>query len=692
LLAGYQEVAEAFPDDAPLLKHYALMRDALRSYYQGDDNACEEILKQIPFRSPYRDFRPILKALLIIHSDPNGANQLLEKVPTNSPYAHFAKLIQIACQHRESRLESLGKQGSQAQALIIGLMGWDKAQLKVISALQMAAKQNNHQALMEVVINNRQFLGDSYSRQFCLALLPSYPVGLKFFENIFGALSVFEKNRLIALSYEQHGQLSAAQKHWRFCVNHLKEHAEKENNALKAALILRHLVEIADKQGDIFDDENVPNDLAESIRLDPDDKASYLKLIQWYKHQNEQKNYNQWVDTAVKHFPKESDVLLIAMEAATGKKAFKKAVGFAKNLLKVDPINVKARQIARFSHISHARKLIKAGKYTLARKELEQAGQFEKHRSGIIQINQGLLELQAEELVKPTLRTRKSRATTTKGEEPGKKVESSKSKVQNTKKPIELIQEGMELAGGGILGQFRLIIESKSQNFKPTQILSLLPEQNNNFQSTRHEVLELLNLINIYSEEDITFLDEAVKLITDPLSKAAKLDFSQPEMLSICQCFKKVENHELLTQFAEQALKQWPKSPALVFYQIYGKAKGDIWTMPMPEMERLKQAADKAEQENDKRTFMMIMEFLNQVGRGILLPPFLNPFDDDDFDDDDFDDFEKELEILENLAQENMDPADLIKIINRLEQMGIEIPDFAIPIPSSPHKKKPKKR
>ncbi|HDN25541.1 MAG TPA: hypothetical protein ENG03_00290 [Thioploca sp.] len=694
LLGGHQEVAAAVQEDAVLLKQYALMKAALKAYYQGDDKATEESLKQISFRSPYRDFRTILKALLLMDSDSSSASQLLEKVPENSPYTHFAQLIRMAGQDSETLLAELSKLSRHEQAFIAHLKGWNKAQLKVISALQTAAKRDNHKALMEVVTAHRQSLGDQYCRQFCLALLPSYPAGMKFYEQAFGLLSTFEKNRIMALSHEQQSNSLRAEKHWRLCVDSLKQYRKKEDNALKGALILRHIVELVEKRGDAFDDDDVPNDLAESLRLDPEDKKSYLKLIQWYKHNDEQKNYNQWVEEAVKQFPKESEVLLIAMEAATGRKAFKKAAGFAKNLLNVDPINVKARQIARSSHISHARKLIKTSKYELARKELELAAQLEKTSkpSGVVQINQALLELQAEGFVKPKTRRRKEQKSAIYATKP----KTTSQVVQAT----ELLRKGVQLAGDGMLGQFRAIVESKSQSLEPANILSFLPVLKKDYLPTQQEVLELVNLINAYSEEGLTFLTEAVEQVKVPFQNAVKLDFSQDEMLSVCQCLKKQEHNGLLKTYAEQGLKRWAEHPAFIFYQIYSKAKGTRWHISMPDMDRLKEAAEKAERQGDQRTGMMIMGFLNQIGGGIV-PPFFNvPSDDDDFpfdfpfDNDDIDNLEEleiELESLEKMDLENMNPAEVIKIINRLEDMGIEIPDFGFPIPRLPRKKKQKR-
>ncbi|KHD07201.1 hypothetical protein PN36_09760 [Candidatus Thiomargarita nelsonii] len=661
LLAGCSDVMEEFPQDTPLLKQYALIRNALQAYFQGD--SVELFLKKIPFRSPYRDFRPILKALLLIEVDPNAANQLLEKVPADSVYAQFAALVRIVGQDSETLLTTLSKLSAQEQLFIAGLKGWDKEQLNVISKLQTAAKRDGSpKALLEIA--SRNILGDN--RQFCLALLPIYPAGVKFYEKKFGLLSAFEKNRITALNYERQEQSEMADRYWRLCVENLKPSSD---NRLKAALILRHLVELAERTGEIFDDYQVPEDLAESLRLDPDDKASYLKLIQWYNHENDIKNYHKWVETAVKQFPQDSEVLLTAIESSTRKKAFKKAAAFAKALLKVDPINIKARQIARFSHISHARKLIKLGKYELARKELKQGTRFEKNKnSGIVQINQGLLELQAEGIIQPVTRKRSTRRKSKASESDLFELQQAKKYKLKNQKTIELLQEGFNSGGGALCGFFRIIVETKSQQLDLANILPLLPKLDKDYLPTQHEVLELLSLINAYS--GVTFLTEAVAPLTTLLQKAAKLDFSQEEMLSICECFKKLEHHGLVRQFAENALKCWPEQPVFVYYQIYSQShsKKRFWHISNSDMARLNHAADKAREQGDQRTAMMIVKFLN----GMKPASFFNPFVMDDFEDD----FESDIEALKNMDFDDLTPAEMIKLINHLKKLGIEIPDL----------------
>ena len=65
-------------------------------------------------------------------------------------------------------------------------------------------------------------------------------------------------------------------------------------------------------------------------------------------------------EDAAQRFPEESAVLLQAMDSAIARKAYKRAVGFARKLLTLDPINQAARQRMIELHISHARKQIRS--------------------------------------------------------------------------------------------------------------------------------------------------------------------------------------------------------------------------------------------------------------------------------------------------------------------------------------------
>ncbi len=667
---GNAEVINAISQDAPLVKHYAIIEQALIAYYQDDRQICEEYLNQIPFRSPYRDFCLLLKALLVIDYNQNSANDFLLKIPATSPYASFAKLILLSIEpYSIELLEKLASLNQLEQDFINCIKGWDKQQFKAIIAVKKAINNATDKNILEILINNQQAFGTEYAQHSCMAILPSYKDGIKLYERTFAVLSEFDKNRIMALHYEQQERLFVAKKYWHICVEILKQN--RKPNSLKIALILRHQVEILKKHGEFLSKEYVPEFLVESLDFDPTDKECYLNLIDWYKQNHEEKDYYNWAEVAVKKLPKNSEILFVAMKAATARKSFKKALKYAITLLKVDPINVKARNIARASHIAHAHKLLKTGKYPLARKELEKAAQFEQatKQTGIIQINQGLLELQEQGFIKPI----KGRLSAKLRTQALKSISSKQLKdiIQQHPQAIELLRTGLKLAGEGILGQFQLIVTCKKQNLDTTKIYPLVVESKSfSNKSVQYEVLELVNLINAYVEDGIDFLYDAVEQMKEQLQTIVKNKLAKDDLLSLCQCMKRLEHHKLLEKFATHGLKSWKQQPALIFYQIYGIVKGDVWCLSDNQLDKLHAAADEAEEQGDKRTAIMIATFVERMYGGDIFPD--NPFENLP------DEVVEEMEIIVANMEETqgkIDPKKMKEIINKLEKLGIEIPD-----------------
>jgi tetratricopeptide (TPR) repeat protein len=527
-----------------------LLKDALSNYEQGDYESCKMALKQIPFRSVYKDYSSIIKGLILIATDQVAAGlQLFNKIPDDSPYKQLAKVISLSANSIESLIFS--KLNSYELALVASLKGWNKKQINIITIVNNAIKQKNNKTLLDIVIKNWQFFGKEKSSQFCLALLPHYPRGIKVYEREFGSLSSFEKNRIFAIRSEQIGDIDEAYEYWRKCIKYLEK---EQNSELKIAFIYRHLVDLADNK------ENIITDLEASLLYDPADKNTYLKLAKWYEDEGELKPYHKWVDTALKHLPKDPDILLLGITSATRKKAFKKAVKFAQTLLKIDPINVKARDCAVASHISHARKLIKTKKYTLASKELEKVNK----PNDIVQINQALL----------AIHTSDNQATA-----------------------IKMLEKD------GICDRFRIIVESKRQ------FLDLkLTKQN--LTPNKTDALKLLNIINAYLAEKVDCLSESVEEIKPTIIKMAKLDFSEDEMLSLCECFKNLVNYDLLGKFTTAANKRWSNHPAFMFYQVYAEINGKIFNLEPYQFQIIDEAMSIANNQGDKRTAMMIINFM----------------------------------------------------------------------------------
>ena len=114
--------------------------------------------------------------------------------------------------------------------------------------------------------------------------------------------------------------------------------------------------------------------LIDSLEHDPDDRESYVKILQYFERQEQETDaFKEWLDKSIKKFPNDVELLGLAIKAATRNKAFKKATQYAQALLKIDPVNTFAKQVLFTSHLAHARKLIKSKKFHLVEKEIQQA-------------------------------------------------------------------------------------------------------------------------------------------------------------------------------------------------------------------------------------------------------------------------------------------------------------------------------
>jgi hypothetical protein len=117
--------------------------------------------------------------------------------------------------------------------------------------------------------------------------------------------------------------------------------------------------------------------LERSLELDPDDRATHLKLISLHRQATGPEGGACVCGNGAGALCQRSGaVLLEAVETALAGNAFKKAVTLAKRLLDLDPINSKVRAVIGQAHLSHARKQIRAGRPEAAGKELDLADEW----------------------------------------------------------------------------------------------------------------------------------------------------------------------------------------------------------------------------------------------------------------------------------------------------------------------------
>ena len=587
-LAGQKDVLQALPPNVPLRAHLTAAQAALRAYGQGEaEDAVRERLKAISIRSPYRDLRQALAALLKLETDPAGALSLIERIPPTSPYQDLVELVRAGAAADPAR--ALLALAPAQRELASGLLGLEARQLKLLKDWARLGDQPSDKAKFEFIAANLALFDREQARRASLALLLGYPQGSKPYSNLFGPLPPFEAQQLKALRAEREDDdLDHTLSHWQACVGLLR-HETDPDHRLMAALILRHMAELLHKGDDGWDDGARLRDcLEQSLRFDPDDRDVYLQLALLYKDADNDKEYHQWVEQAVKRFPDDPLVLLAGVKTATARKAHKKAAGFAARVLELDPINSKARTVLINAHLAHARKLMRADKYALAEKELDSAGQLERDnaRTGVVEINRGLLALQQRQ------------------RDPGRRW----------------LREGVRLAGSPLLAWVRLAVETLRLKLDPADFQrdAELGDPRK-LSASRADLLALAQLLNAYREEEVDDLDTILEDLEKPLQRAIKALTSEDDLLLMCESLHQAPHYGLLEYAATRALEVQPERPLFVYYQIYGRAEGDLDHVKDRDYGRLEQAMERADASKDHRAATSINRFLSQS-------PFSLPF------------------------------------------------------------------
>ncbi|MDD5037201.1 MAG: hypothetical protein PHE55_20940 [Methylococcaceae bacterium] len=589
----------SIPKDHPIAKHRPIVKQALTAYAAKRDEEVEECLRQIPSRSPYRNLRTLLKASLLMDQDRAAAVDQLDRIDGDSVCRKFAHLLQKLGRSSDPGLADYFDLTAKQQAVINKLNGYDKTQLSLLKDAKKLAHSSAPRLAFEIALNHRGTLGESACRRFCFASLVDYPQGMPQFERAFGKLPAFEHHRLDALHAEQEKDLPTAAMHWRRCLEVLGKKPVQDRDKLDEALILRHIAQLASVQVP----EIAIDALEDSLELDPDDKESYLDLIRLYEKIDDPKAGQECLEKGLKRYPKDVDLLLMGMNAASRRKAFKKAVSMAKTLLEIDPINSQARQLLIAAHLGHARKQFRTGRLDRAKQELEQARPLDPHRrNASLCIMEGILALREGE-----------------GE-----------------RAARMVEDAWRIAGGGLCARFLVSIEALILDQPLASLSRLIPGLSKAQTPDRQELMGLAKLIDHYGEEKKR-LTEALSKLKPLLKKGFKQeDLSEEDYFNLCQSFAQSGQFDLLAECARAALLDYPFTPGPIYFEVLAKCKGVARKMGPREEERLEVAMDHIHRRQDERVRVLIDKLFRQFDEA-MEPDFdvdfpLSPFGDNEMD------------------------------------------------------------
>ena len=504
VLASPDAALAKLPAASPLLCHRTAALAALEAYCAGDD-ALDGYLGAIPFRSPYRDLRPILKALVLNEKDPQAAAALLVKLAADSPFQRLAAAARAATAPAYRLPEVISGLDSAARRLLFDLRGIPDRVHPVVEDLVTLGRDAPATALFDLLIRHHRLGAESEVEPLCRSLIPHAPERLQVYRKHFGTLSAVDETQLLAKSAEARGFSGEAEKQWLKAAQAL-EARNKEGDRLRAALVLRHIADLpANRSTDGAFNEQVVDWLQHSLLLDPDHLETTVQVLRSLRLGRDLKAARILVDEAIQRFTDNPDILLEAMEIALEGNAFKKAVSYARLVLKHDPINPRVRSSLGLAHMAHARKQIRSGKSDLARKELEQAGEW--LRSGAERAALKLLKALMEQ-----------------GE--GHLVEAR-----------QQLQEGISELGGDLMGQFHVSLEAVRLHRDPVKTLKSLDLKSPKA-AVAADVVVLVRTLDGLRVEAGT-LRAALAPLSTVLRKAASQLFTEQEHLLICEVFKK---------------------------------------------------------------------------------------------------------------------------------------------------------
>lgn len=545
---------------------------------QSDPAALEAALQGISFHSPYRDLRPLLKALTSLATDPAAAAANLARVPEQGPCRALAQALRVCLLPGTEWLAGLRALDDAGRTLVLDLKGCPVPQRALV--LDLMARSGGPGApapaeLFDLLQRHRRVLPDGTAQHLALRLLPHAPQRLSAFRAGFGPLAAADQERVLALAAELKLRPDDAEGHWLRLVKLLGPSPAGQR---RAALVLRRL---ADEHAHHSPDGSLCvhalDWLQHSLRLDPSDRDTHLRLLRDARRADELKQARIWFDAASRQFPGDALVLQEGVETALAAGAYKKAAGLAKQVLQADPINPHVRTLVGQSHLAHARKLIGAHKLQAAQRELDEAAHWLRNAADL-----GQLALLRGFAAEPT--------------EAGD----------------ALLRQAAADLGGPLVGAFHLLLEAKRispAGFAPRELLRRAAVDTQGTPEPA-EMLALAQALHATPQRGQA-VEVALGVLNGMLTRAAaRLQLDEADQLLLCEALHRHGQAELTRQFAAAALARWPGRPVFVYLEAAARYGARPWTLPQAEGERLDRAFEQARDQGDERTASRLSKLL----------------------------------------------------------------------------------
>jgi cellulose synthase operon protein C len=572
------------PDGDGWTKASEAARATLGAWLQGKQpEAVDRLLASIPLRSPFGPLRLILKSLTTPSDAASKARGLLAMVPAGSMFESIRAAAEATLADDAAELLAAWSRLRPAQRTFVaetrGLRSAGTALLDEI----LDAERRGPAALFSLLTKPGLALPEADLRGACLDLLPALPAHFQQFNRRFEPLTTDQRNRVLALAGEMRGDWQQAEEHWCNLAESLS-HQSVPDARLKQAVVLRHLADLAQRHPDDFDDawgDPVADYLERSLKADPDHLPATLALLDRCRKADSPKDWHQATEQAVRRFPGNAAVLLHAVDATVARSAYKKAAGFARRLLTLDPINQSARQRMIELQLAYARKQMRSGRADLAGKALSQAAEWERPDapSAALRIGQALVTMQGD---------------------------------QSTELASGL-RHAVQIAGGGTVGWFRAVLEAALMGWSEQRRQPLHRElaAAGAGEPSRELILSLIGMLGQKEIRDSKRVVASVLWRIEPLLAAGSgIAWSPAEFQTIAASLHELTAYDALRAYARDALRRDAGDPAARFYRIVAQVKGNRDHLIGAQEAELADLMDRAASRQDFHALNRVRRFL----------------------------------------------------------------------------------
>ncbi len=570
-VSQHPEIESYLPEQSIFIADLQLAKSAIKALHLRQTDELNRLIKQVPYRSAFKDLRMLLKGIQEMPESLSRACSSWGKIKPVSAYFTIAQLL--SCSNKSGLVlsQALSPFNINQRQFITDLIGLNNEQFNLLEDLLLYDPPLTAQQQFELALKYKNLLDIDTAALFCKKLLIHFPKGIQQYNQHFTPLSSFEQHRLTALAFEQVQNISTAEKHWRLCIEQLNNQATADS-PLQCALILRHLADLQETA------ENQNQLLIESLIFDQQDQASHLHILNYFKHLVTDL-YMTWLQTALSRFPDDLEILTLSLQATRDQQLFQQQNVYAEKILNIDPLNSFAKHCLVNYHLMQARTAIHNHSYQQAKTSLKRAESLKFNQQKLFQFTllQGLICF-------------------AEGQE---------------KQGIQAIKEVFRKLSFSPLNQrFIIAIEALLTSLPVDTLLSTtekhIPPQ---------ELQRFCQLLNYYSDEsgDCNLIAQALNYVYDELEETlSQTLYPEETYLLLAQTLDKIHAFDLLQSCARSALEKYPTNTLWQYYLIYTENHGNAGHCSAQQIAQLNSIRLQALNSKQDRSLLLIDDFLAQ--------------------------------------------------------------------------------